>query len=292
MLRLKAELKVDSKAELAEGPQLFPSGEIYWVDIPKGSIYSLSSGNSHQVAQFPFEVAKLLPDLSGSLALCRTGVRALGPKFQHLGALDFIDQQSNLRLSDGAVLADGSIAVGILDRDLAPGKGSLVQITPKLEIIEVVSEATIPNGLSLLPGNNRLVWVDSPNQRLELLDFTQSRLQKPQEFIALPTDIGVPDGLCVDSQGGVWIAMWGGGRVIRVSNTGEVTAEIEVGCPHVTSCCFDANNDLIITTASVLLSSAELEQFPGAGGIWRVLASQHGQQGMKIQKANLAQLFE
>lgn len=292
MLRLRAELILAARAELAEAPQLFPSGELFWVDIPRGEINRLVNGENSQVTKYPFEVSKLLPDKSGSLALCRTGIRSLNQTFQEVGLFDFLTMESNLRLSDAAVLPDGSIAVGILDRNLAEGKGSLVQISQELEITEVVGGSTIPNGIAVLPDGEGVVWLDSPNHELAILRLNGSKLSKPERFIPLDPGLGVPDGLCVDSQGGVWVAMWGGGKVVRISPVGEMDLIVELPCPHVSSCCFDADNNLIITTASVLLSDSEKRAIPGAGGLWMLAAQHHGYQGLPIQSANLFKLFD
>jgi sugar lactone lactonase YvrE len=96
----------------------------------------------------------------------------------------------------------------------------------------------------------------------------------------LEESLGVPDGLSVDSEGGIWVAMWGGSKVIRVSPDRKVDVQVEVGTKNITSCAFDSANNLLITTATAALSEEELG-VRGAGGIWILEQAKHGFQGLK-----------
>jgi len=293
VLRLKASLVLDCGAELGEGLQLFPDGDMRWVDLTEGKIFQFDGKANQSLHGFDHEVSKALPANQGTIALGRYGPIAIDQSGQVIGSLDLLDSSSNLRLSDGAVLPDGSLVVGILDRDLAAGQGSLVQLTNDLEIRELVSGATIPNGCGLLPSGQELVWVDSPTQTLSLLAWNSETgtLGPVKPWAEIPAEYGVPDGLCVDGQGGVWVAMWGGGKVLRVNQAGEIDLIVEVGTPFVTSCGFDRANNLLITTAAVTIAKDQRSDFPGAGGIWMVPANQHGRAGQKIAVANLSRLF-
>lgn len=293
MLRLKATLILDCGAGLGEGLQLFPDGDMRWVDIPSGDLFRFDGTTRQLLHSFDHEVSKALPADAGTIVLGRYGPIALNHLGEVVGSLKFLDLDSNLRLSDGAVLPDGSLAVGIVERDLVQGRGSLVQITNELEVREVVTGATIPNGCGLLPSGQELVWVDSPSQTLSLLAWNaETRALGPvKPWAEIPGEYGVPDGLCVDGQGAVWVAMWGGGKVLRVNRAGEIDVIVEVGTPFVTSCGFDSANNLLITTAASTISKDERPNFPGAGGIWEVPAQEHGCNGQETAVAKLAKLF-
>jgi len=293
VLRLRATLLSDCGAELGEGIQLFPDGGLRWVDLPEGKIFRLDGTTNRLLQSFDHEVSKVLPAEKGAIALGRFGPIAMDHSGQVVGSMEFLDVGSNLRLSDGAVLPDGSISVGIVDRELVKGRGSLVQITNELEVREVVTGATIPNGCGLLPSGQELVWVDSPTQTLSLLAWNEATgiLGPPRPIAEIPAEYGVPDGLCVDSQGGIWVAMWGGGKVLRLSQAGEIELIVQVGTPYVTSCSFDQESNLVITTAAAVIEKNQRSNFPGAGGIWMVPANEHGRQGQPISLVNLSQLF-
>jgi sugar lactone lactonase YvrE len=293
VLRLKASLVLDSGAKLGEGLQLFPDGDLRWVDLTEGKIFRFDGKANILLHSFDHEVSRAVPARQGTIALGRYGPIAIDQSDQVVGALEFLDFGSNLRLSDGAVLPDGSLAVGIVDRELVKGRGKLVQITNELEILEVVSGATIPNGCGLLPSGQELAWVDSPTQTLSLLAWNEATgiLGPPRPLASIPTEYGVPDGLCVDSQGGIWVAMWGGGKVLRFSPAGQIDLIVEVGTPFVTSCSFDQAGNLMISTASITIDKKQRPKFPGAGGIWMLPADQHGYLGQSVVLANLSQLF-
>lgn len=293
MLRLRASLVLDSGAELGEGLQLFPDGDLRWVDLTEGKIFRFDGKTNQLLHSFGHEVSRAVPAGRGTIALGRYGPIAIDQFGQVVGSLEFLDKGSNLRLSDGAVLPDGSLAVGVVDRDLAKGRGSLLQLTNELEVREVVSGATIPNGCSLLPSGQELVWVDSPSQTLSLLEWNAptGSLGPPRPMAKIPSDYGVPDGLCVDSDGGIWVAMWGGGKVLRVNQAGEIDLIVEVGTPFVTSCSFDRASNLIVTTAAVTIPKNQRPNLRGAGGIWMVPAKEHGYLGKLTVLANLSQLF-
>ena len=95
---------------------------------------------------------------------------------------------------------------------------------------------------------------------------------EPRKFATIPKQEGVPDGLAVDSEGGVWCAHWGGGRVTRFSSRGGASGVIELPAPHVTSCAFGGsdNQTLFVTTARQGLTTEQLIDFPLSGSLFSV----------------------
>ncbi len=287
---MHAELQEPVRALLGEGPQLFPDGALRWVDLLRGEVYVRSDDHSRLVATHRHEVSKVLPWSGGHLALTRAGLEAVTPDGALAWTLDLTGGDNSVRCSDGTVLPDGTVAVGIVDRDLTPGRGSLVRVLGDGESIRVVDGATIPNGIDVTDDSSALVWVDSPTRTLMRLaiDPSDGNLGAPRAWVSLPEQWGVPDGLCSDDAGGVWVAMWGGARVVHIDASGSVDATVFLPLDHVTSVAFDADNTLIITTASVLLSESERANSPGAGGLWGVAAPLHGTRGLPPRVATLA----
>jgi len=206
---MHAELREPVRALLGEGPQLFPDGSLRWVDLLRGQVYIRTAGRSRLIATHPHEVSKVLPWSGGHLALTRAGLDAVTRDGVTAWSLDLTGGDDSLRCSDGTVLPDGTIAVGIVDRDLSPGRGQLVRVLSDGEIIRVVEHATIPNGIDVTPDGTALVWVDSPTRTLVRLaiDPHDGSLGAPRSWVVLPHEWGVPDGLCSDDRGGVWVAM-------------------------------------------------------------------------------------
>lgn len=278
---------------LGEGAQSLPDGRVLWVDVEAGRVFGLTGNHSELLATFPHEVSRVLQAEQGFLALGHLGPIALDQDFAVVGGCEILEPGSRLRLSDGAVLPDGSLVFGVLERSLASGMGSLLHLTTELELRTIVSGASIPNGVSMLPGRDRLVWVDSPDRKVLAFDWNaeESRLGAAEELFEIPDEYGIPDGLCVDAAGGIWLAMWDGASVIRLSSDGAVDTVVEVEAPNITSCAFDGQNRLIITTARVALSETEKSRYPGAGGLWVVSPEEHGQSGQLAQIAKMNGLF-
>lgn len=281
MRALTSSLLCDLRTELGEGAQLFPNGDFRFVDIPNGKVFRLLGKISAVEFNLSHEVSKSLPWQEGQIILGRNYIHGFDQNRAEVFRLKVSDESTNLRCSDGCVLPDGSLLVGILDRDLAVGQGALIHISTSLEITEVVSGVTIPNGLGVMPDSEEVVWIDSPTQTLVTLPINDSGLVgKPQKYFQIEESLGVPDGLTVDSEGGIWVAMWSGAKVIRVSPNREIDLQVEVGTKNVTSCAFDSFDNLLITTATAALSEEEL-QIAGAGGIWTLEQNKHGFRGLK-----------
>ena len=285
-----AELAEDTRAALGEGPTLFPDGTLYWVDLVAGNVFRRGSRGSARVKSFPYEVSRVLPWQHGYLALTRAGVEAFTSDGEVAFTIDLTDGDDSLRCSDATVLPGGGIAVGVMDRDMAPGRGRLVVVPPSADIETIVDSATIPNGIDVLASGRDVVWVDSPTQTLMrfTIDPATGTLHSPQLWATIASSLGVPDGLCADSGGGVWVALWGGGKLGHITSDGDIDATLAVPVDHVTSVAFDSADTLIITTGNVILSDEEKARTPGAGGEFSVPQSVHKTRGLPPRIATLS----
>lgn len=88
--------------------------------------------------------------------------------------------------------------------------------------------------------------------------------------------MGLIDGICADESGGIWAALWAGSGIAHFDGAGELVEVIRFDAPNVTSCAFDREDNLLITTGTATLSDEELERFPGAGGLWIIPKEEHG----------------
>jgi len=281
---VEAELIADVGAGLGEGATLFPDGSVWWVDLLAGRTYRWHDGVNDEGPVFPHEVAKVLPGVEYPILIGRNFVEFLEPNHRRIAPI--ASTPSHLRGSDAAVLPDGTLVFGVVDLDLAPGRGSL-RWAHDGHVTRIVDKATIPNGIAVMPDNQTVVWTDSPTNRLDIFDIDEREgLINRRPFAYIPAELGVPDGLCADTEGDVWVAMWGGGSVVRVTSEGKIDRKLEIGVPHVTSCAFGVDDALIVTTASVALRSDDRSSFPSAGGLFRVDGSVHGARGARTFSAS------
>lgn len=277
---MKAAIADAPVALLGEGPVLFPDSSLYWVDILRGDVWRrVGQGPSERVAGYPHEVSKVLPWREGYLVCGRESVEFVDGAGRTVGHTPLHSRESNLRCSDAMVAPDGTVFVGVIDRDLRPGRSSLVRLGGGEAVAEVVSGVDLSNGVSLHPDGVSLLWIDSPTQSIWRWEWSGSS-ENRHRFADISPELGVPDGLCVDGSGRCYVALWGGAGVLVIDPSGDPETRIDVGVPHVTSCAFDAQDDLLITTASVALGESERDDYPGAGCLWRVAQPEIGRRGL------------
>jgi sugar lactone lactonase YvrE len=154
----------------------------------------------------------------------------------------------------------------------APGRGALYRLDPDGTVQQVHSGITISNGIGWAPDGSRAYYVDSGTGRVVVCspDLTERR-----PFVKVPETTGTPDGLTVDAEGGVWVALWGGSAVHRYSPDGELDQVVSLPVAQVSSCAFGGADlaTLYITTSGEGLSDPE----PGAGALFAVQTSTTGQ---------------
>ena len=124
-------------------------------------------------------------------------------------------------------------------------------------------------------------YVDTPTQQIQAFDYDAETgaITRRRVIAEIPKSEGAPDGMAIDSEDHLWIALWGGAKVVRVNPlSAEVDFEVRVGALNVTSCAFggDHLDELYITSASVGMSSEQARQFPTAGGLFRVSVPYQG----------------
>jgi len=269
------ELVQDARAELGEGPVWdHRTGELIWVDIMAGVVHRLDpiSGLDRALTVGQPVGAVCLRRAGGYVVALRDGVAAL----TQAGDLTFIaeveaDLATN-RCNDAKCDQAGRLWVGTMRFDERPG-GTLYRIDAHHSVTTVVTGLGLSNGLGWSPDGALMYLIDSLSGGLDVFDF-EPRSADPggrRRFASFDSSEGFADGMTVDSEGFVWVALYGGGAVRRYSPSGELTLVIEVPVSQPTSCTFGGVDlrDLYITTATQRLSPAGVAAEPGAGGLFR-----------------------
>ncbi|MGN0355280.1 MAG: SMP-30/gluconolactonase/LRE family protein [Muricoprocola sp.] len=160
-----------------------------------------------------------------------------------------------IRYNDGKCAPDGSLWIGsmsVKQDENAAHAGALFCIK-KEQIQTIYSGFTIPNGLAWEREEPYFYHVDTPTGNVYSYRITENGyLTEKKVAVDLQKEKGSPDGMCMDSQGKLWIAMWGGYQVICADpKTGEVLEHLPVEAENVSCCCFGGSNldELYITTA-------------------------------------------
>ncbi|MBT1091864.1 SMP-30/gluconolactonase/LRE family protein [Streptomyces sp. Tu102] len=267
------EVAVLAEAELGEGPTWDArGGRLLWIDILGARIHTYDPVSGRRsVRTTPQHVGAVKPRAGGGLVLnLRDGV----------GLLDADDSFRWLhhepvpgrRANDAAVAPDGSLWAGTMRYDEAPGGGSLSRFTGDGSVDLVLDDVAVSNGTGWSPDGSLMYYIDSPTRRIDVFDHADGRVGDRRPFAEIEDGAGFPDGLTVDADGCVWVALWDGSAVRRYTPAGELDRVIELPVPRVTACAFAGPDltDLYITTARVGLKSplplsGSLLVVPGAG---------------------------
>ena len=247
------EIAVRANAKLAEGPRWDAAARrLLWVDIEGCELHILENAKDRAIA-LEAMVGAATPTSRGALLVALADRLALVDLAdESVRTLVRLPHGPGLRSNDGACDAAGRFWIGTMALDETPGAGALYRYDGRLE--RVLDAVTLSNGIGWTRDDTRMYYIDSPVQRVDLFDFelTSGRVDDRRPFVSIDESDGIPDGLTVDDEGGVWVALYGGSCVHRYDESGRLDAVLEVPAENVTSCCFggDDGRSLFVTTAA------------------------------------------
>ncbi len=168
-------------------------------------------------------------------------------------------------MNDGAVDSHGRYWVGTMNDPIvqAPSdEGVLFRLDaghPDMILHRMIEKVTIPNGMGWSADDKRMYFTDSPTRNIFKYDYDASTgdISNRSVFFHLDDDIAVPDGFAMDVEGNLWVALCGGGKVLRISPEGKITGEIILPTRMI-SCPGFVNENLFITSAE----EEDPENFP------------------------------
>ncbi len=148
-------------------------------------------------------------------------------------------------------------------------------------ITKLLSNVTISNGMTWSPDGKTFYYIDTPTREVKAFDYDldSGAIANPRAAVTIPASLGWPDGMTSDSQGNLWIAMWGGAQITKWNpHTGQLLEQIPVPVIQPSSCVFGGKNmnELFITSARKGLDDAALKQYPLSGGVFRVETNVEG----------------
>ncbi|MFZ0380507.1 MAG: SMP-30/gluconolactonase/LRE family protein [Solirubrobacteraceae bacterium] len=267
---------------LSEGPRWHEERqELLWVDIlgrqvHRGTIGADGGMERLETITVDRHVGAVAPAIGGGYVL------AAGPGFLFLdetGQLDELAQpergRTDVRMNDGACDPQGRFWGGTMAYDESPGSGALYRLELDGSCTTVLTGLTISNGIGWSPDGMTMYLNDSGTACVYAFCFDGSTGAISDRRTLVHTDQPgvVPDGLTVDEQGGIWVALWGGGTVNRYEPNGTLQASVELPVERPTSCAFGGpeRDILFVTTARVDLDDTQLARQPGAGRVFAVL---------------------
>ncbi len=287
-LPVTAELVLDARAELAEGPLWDMARHVlWWVDINAGRVHRFDpAAGSDRAFEIGVPVGCVALREDGALVVAASdSLRVLDPE---TGALEvmasFGPGPFARRCNDGKCDSWGRFWIGRVALDRAAGTGSLLRFGGS-GFDEILRGLTIPNGLDWSADGRRMYFADSARPEIAVFDFDArtGTLVRGRPFVRLGASLAlpasaVPDGLAVDDEDCVWVAVWRGGCVLRFSPDGGLLGGVDLPVARVSSCAFGGDDlaELFITTAWEDATLDERAAEPAAGGIFRVRAGVRG----------------
>lgn len=253
---MRAELFLDAHAQLAEGPLWDdPNQHLLWVDILAGQVHRTAADAANDTAINVGEhVGAVALTVTGRvIAAARSGFRLLGYAHDYplLAAPPDVAGSQALRMNDGKCDPRGRFVAGTMAYDNTIGAGSLWSFDGETVSL-LLSDVTISNGLAWSEDGTTFYFIDTPTHRVDAFDYDcdSGRLSNRRVEVKVPSEVGDPDGLTIDREGGLWVALWGGGAVHRYV-AGRLEERVEVPARFVTSCTFGGPEweMLYITTA-------------------------------------------
>jgi sugar lactone lactonase YvrE/DNA-binding IclR family transcriptional regulator len=267
---------VEARPFLGEAPVwLAGSARLLWVDILAPAVH-LSDPATGEDRTVP------LGELVGAVVPRRQGgfVAALGSGFQLLdletGAASRLctpepDRPGN-RFNDGKCDRAGRFFAGTMALDAGPGQGTLWRLDPDGGLAAVETGVHVSNGLGWSPDDRLCYFIDTGARTVRAYDYdiATGALAGRRDLIAVPPSLGKPDGLAVDAEGCLWVALWDGWGVARYAPDGRLDRFVSLPVPRPTSLCFGGEGlrTLFITTARVRLSAAQLAEAPLSGSVF------------------------
>jgi sugar lactone lactonase YvrE len=272
------ELVCDAKAELGEGPIWdYRRGLLCWLDITGKVIHIYDPvADRDRTIDAGQEVGCVALRSNGGLIFA--GRNGFAEVDLESGAIaDVLDPERHLpdnRFNDGKCDARGRFWAGTMNTRGQPNRGSLYCLYPDLRLRTLVTGVGISNGIAWSSDQKTMYYIDTPTREVAAFDFDADTgdLSGRRVVIRVPDEKGKPDGMTIDTQGMLWVALYGGGAVTRWDpRDGRLLATIEVPAPRVTSCAFAGlrMDELYITTARQGLDPKDAAAWPHSGGLFR-----------------------
>jgi len=269
------ECRVRANDQLGETPLwCTETRKLWWVDIEKPKLQSFCpKTNQHDAWPFP-------GNFLGSLALTKQSTFLLAIDLllhQHDVTAQVtepfaeIERDVDNRLNDGRVDCRGRFWIGTMDNQYNRPNGSLYRIDPDGAVHKMLDDIKVSNGMAFSPDHKTFYFTDTRRFQTWAFDFDvdDGVLHNRRLFANYEATGDRPDGACVDVDGCLWTAFFGGSRIVRYQPNGTIDRVIPLPVTNPTCVCFGGDDlkTLYITTASKFLSDDQLNNEPWAGSL-------------------------
>jgi L-arabinonolactonase len=263
------------RALVGEGPVWDDRRQaLWWIDVkePRLFRYDPATGANRAFAMPERIGCVALRENGGLIGAFKTGFKWIDPE---TGAVTpIIDPETHMpdnRFNDGKCDHRGRLLAGTMDDAEVECTGTLYRLDPDLTVHVLCTDVHLSNGLGWSPDDRRLYYTDSLRRMIWVYDYelATGEVRNRRVFAEVPEDAGIPDGLCVDAEGHVWSAHWGGWRLTRYAPDGRIARVLPMPVPQPSCCAFGGRDlsRLYVTTAAIGMAPEALAKAPDAGGL-------------------------
>ncbi len=271
---MKAELFLDCRQELAEGPVWYRDFW-WWVDIEGSSINQCKpDGSVHVSKKISSRPCAAVPAADGRWLVAHEN--GFGFFDWGTGRLEIFNEclasTREIRMNDGKCDPTGRFWAGSMDSRGGTG-GHLYRVDESLAVSVMLEGVSNSNGLAWSADTFRMYYIDTGTARIDVFDFdaVSGSLSGRRTLVDVPESSGLPDGMAIDKNDNLWVALWGGSAVHCYDGlSGSLLERVECGTAQITSCCFGGPDldQLLITSARLgVVSDPEGDPCP-AGSLW------------------------
>ncbi len=276
------EILVNERALTGESPSWDMENHLlYWVDIPNAKIFVYNPYTNHNrvinLSNHFSTISTVAPRKSGGLIFTPDRkIAALDLRTEQVTILAEVERDvPGNRFNDGKCDPAGRFLVGTMKNkpDGEPG-GSLYIMEPDLTVRKLLDGLHISNGLGWSPDYTKFYLADSSSKSVLVFDYDlkKGELSNQRSAFTLPPGMGVADGLTVDTQGMIWLAMWDGAQITRWNpKTGQYLDIYKFPAKRTSSCVFGGADldELYVTSAAIGLEEKDHQIYPYNGALMR-----------------------
>ena len=284
----KVGLSLKIKSKLGEGAFWDHKQKVlYWVDIEDRKVFLFDpKTKSNQVFETPSRVGTVVPknEREAVIAL-EDGIYILNTQSGGISLLSDVESkmQEN-RFNDGKCDPNGNLWVGSMHLAQSAPKANLYRISASGQSTKMLDSITISNGIVWTKDKSTMYYIDTPTGLIRAFDYNTATSEISNERVAveIPESLGYGDGMTIDEEDKLWVALWNGNSVVRFDpESGELLEKIKVPAHNVTSCSFGGPNleTLYITTSSLDMNEDESREYPNAGSLFEVRPGVKGVKG-------------
>lgn len=261
--------------EVGEGPIWdFRAQELFWIDVTQGVVHRLNPiTSSHTALSIGVHIgAVALYTDEFLIAAIRDGFATISKSNGSINYLSQVLREDTIRFNDGKCDPWGRFIAGTMRYQPEPGSAALYSYNQVGEVREIINGVGLSNGLCWDLSGKRFYYIDTLTKEISIFEYNTENgaLSNRKTFYTFATNDGSPDGMTIDINGNLWVALWGGGKVKCINSHAQVIAEIKLPVSQPTSVAFGGEklDKLFITSARFQLSSEQQSKEPLAGSLF------------------------